>query len=305
MFAWADSIMSAGKADVLPIEHLWKIVFPAESQVTSQLCTIHDCYLDDSKDQKQEIAYVCAGFYGTQDAWQHFTEKWNAQLKAEGIGYWKSSECHSLDGEFRRWRILPPPLSHQAAYQIRDRLQAVALKCPGLHGVGMAVPVKEHEAVQKYEHASEVFPEQFIYHRAFELTLLHSVRAACKGPRDLMVYVHDDGPDFPLLHALFKSYKQKNPLTGSHLTALLPLDDKETPALQLADMFANGLQARSVEFLSGKRDHFSDDEIFMLDRSEVFVWTKELGEDILYMYLKGQGLPIPKDLAEATKSRNP
>jgi len=170
----------------------------------------------------------------------------------------------------------------------------------------MAIPVKEHDAVQKYEHASSLFPEQFIYHRAFEFTLLQSVRFACSdAPRDLMVHVHDDGPDFPLLHTIFKSYKQKNPLTGSHLTSLLSLDDKDTPALQLADMFANGLQARSVEFLSGKRDQFSDDEIFMLDRSNVFVWTKELGEDILYMHLKGKGLPIPKELEEAAKSRHP
>jgi hypothetical protein len=260
--------------------------------------------LDDSKDQRQEIAYVCAGFYGKQDAWQYFSQKWSAQLKAEGIEYWKSSECHSVDGQFRKWRSLPPALAHQAAYQIRDRLQAVALQCPGLHGIGMAIPVKEHEAVQKYEHASALFPKHFIYHRAFELTLLQSVKAACTGERDLMVHVHDDGPDFPLLHALFKSYKQKNPLTGSHLTTLLPLDDKETPALQLADMFANGLQARSVEFLSGKRDQFRTDEIFMLDRSQVFVWTKELGEDILYMHLVGQKLPIPEELLLAIKSRH-
>lgn len=115
--------------------------------MTGNLCTIHDCYLDDSKDERQEIAYVCAGFYGTTDAWSDFSRAWNRQLKDEGISYWKSSEHRGLKGQFTRWKNLPFPIGRKAADLIRDRLQAVAVQTKGLYGTGIAVPVAAHAAI--------------------------------------------------------------------------------------------------------------------------------------------------------------
>jgi hypothetical protein len=270
-----------------------------------KLCTIHDCYLDDSKDEKQEIAYVCAGFYGTSKVWSDFTEAWNRQLKAEGISFWKSSEHRALEGEFRRWRNHPYPQGRQGADLIRSRLQAVARNARGLRGIGVAVPVQDHDAVLEYENANLIFPEGNVYHRAFELTLLHSVKTACTAPRDLMVFVHDDGPDFGELLAVFKAFKQGNRTASKRLSSLLSMNDMETPALQLADMFSNAVQSTSVQLLTGNRPGVAVNEVFMLDRASVAVWTKELGEEILWGNLKFRGLPIPADLDAIVLARRP
>jgi hypothetical protein len=235
---------------------------------------VHDCYLDDSKDKRQEIAYVCAGFYGTEEVWRLFDKAWRKQLRAEGIDYFKSSECNSLSGQFEKWKNLHAPLGHQAAQLIKQRLKQVALRFRGLHGVGVALPVEEHEAVLKHENASQVFPEQHMYHRVFEVALLAATKEACVRPRDLMVFVHDDGPDFGQLLAIFKDFKGKNPNAGKLMTAFFPMDDKDTSALQLADMFANSVQGLTVGLLNGSGTFPSD---FMFDRSGLRVWTRELG----------------------------
>lgn len=257
---------------------------------------IHDCYLDDSKDKRQEITYVCAGFYGTQEVWRHFDKAWRKQLKAEGINYFKSSECNSLSGQFERWKKLPDPLGYQAAQLIKQRLKDVALRFRGLHSVGIVLPVEEHEAVLKHENASRIFPEQYLYHRVFETTLLHATRAACANPKDLMVFIHDDGPDFGQLLAIFKDFKIKNPKSGKHMTVFFPMDDEVTPALQLADMFANSIQGLTVDLVNGKETIPNN---FLFDRSGLRVWTRELGEYALAWNLKKRGIKVPQSLTDA------
>jgi hypothetical protein len=264
--------------------------------------TIYDCYLDDSKDRCQEFTYVCAGFFGTEEVWKIFGKAWRRQLKAEGIVYFKSSECNSLTGQFEKWRNLPRPHGHRAAQQIKQRLARIAIGFRGLHGVGVALPVGEHEAVLKHENASRVFPEQYMYHRSFELAILDATRVACVNPKDLMVFVHDDGQDFAQLLTIFNDFKMKNPKTGKHLSAFLKMDDKKTPALQLADMFANSVQGLTLGFLTGK-EKIPDDFIF--DRSGLKVWTRELGEKVLALNFKSRGIAIPQSLEDAIASHPP
>lgn len=286
---------------MLPVDHLFKIVFPPNLRIRGNMFAIHDCYLDDSKDERQEFAYVCAGFFATEEVWGVFNKAWRKQLKADGIEYFKSSECKGLTGQFERLRDLPPPIGREAAEAIKKRLQKVAIGIPKLQGVGVALPVEEFQAVLRHENASVVFPERYIYHRAFELTLLDASTTACKRPRDLMVFVHDDGQDFGQLLEIFKDFKRKNPNTGKHLTSFLPMDDKTTPPLQLADMFANSIQGLTVEFLNG-REEAPADETFMFDRTGLKVWTRELGELVLVRNLKSRHLSIPQSLEDAIAS---
>lgn len=257
---------------------------------------IHDCYLDDSKDKRQEFAYVCAGFFATEEIWRIFTKAWRKQLKSDGIEYFKSSECNSLNGQFEKFKDLP--LGRQSADLIKQRLQKIALGFRGIHGVGVALPVEEHEAVSRHENATRVFPKEHMYYRVFEATVLEATTGACVNPKDLMVFVHDDESDFGNLLAIFKDFKVKNPKSGKRLTAFLPMDDKTTPALQLADMFANSIQGLTVEFLNG-REEAPSNEIFMFDRSGVKVWTRELGEKVLVANFKSRSIPVPQSLEDA------
>lgn len=264
---------------------------------------IRDCYLDDSKDASQEFAYVCAGFYATRRAWEDFHKSWERQLRAEGISYFKTSEYKSLSGEFRRWKNVPPPFGQQGAELIRKRLENVVRQASGLHGVGVVVPVGEHEAVLRHQNADVIFPAKYIYHRAFELTLFKTTHQACKSSKNSIAFAHDEGPDFNGLRTIYISFKEKNPRTAKYMKGFIPLDDKYVGALQIADMFANSIQGTTVKFLNEEIREASSSDIFMFDRSKIWVWTREVGEEVLAGNLESRRMPIPESLKTAVGSR--
>jgi hypothetical protein len=259
-----------------------------------RLCVIRDCYLDDSKDKHQEFVHVCGGFYGTSKAWDRFSKAWDKQCKEDGIDYWKTSEYRRLEGQFAKWS----PDRRSEADAVKHRLQAIARKSIRLHGVAVAVPVKVHHDLLRYENADRIFKEEHIYFRALETAIYRATSLACADPRDLMLFVHDDGPDFDLLRQIFNSYKEKNQETGKHLTMFMPMDDKTTPPLQLADMFANAIQSTSVDIFAHNRMR-DRKNIFMLDRSSVSVWDRPIGEIVLRHNMRSRGIPVPLELDEA------
>lgn len=259
---------------------------------------IYECYLDDSKDKTQEVAYVCAGFYGAKRAWQNFEKAWQDQLKIERIDYFKSSECRRLCGQFARFSLIAKPTGHALADQVRQRLQKVLYDSSGIYGVGVVVPVAEHDAVLKHQSADIIYPPKYIYHRAFELALLRTKLLACKTSKDRVDFAHDEGPDFKKLYTLYLSFKTKNPMTGAYLKGFISLDDKKHGALQAADMFANSIMSTTMNLLKMKPDTSSED-ILMFNRSKISVWTKEIAEKILARNLGSRDMPIPESLANA------
>jgi hypothetical protein len=281
-------------------ESLCDMVFrhtPIEDRL---MVMIHECFLDDSKDKRQEFLYVCGGFYGSQDAWKRFDKEWNKQLKCEGIEYFKTSEFKSLTKQFSRYRSLPEPHGRDGATQIRDRLEDVLRHCPDINAVAVVVLVEDHQEVMKHASADIIFGEH-IYHRAFESTLLQAAWNACKGS-DQIAFAHDEGQDFDRLRQLYRSFKLKNPEVAKKMRGFIPLDDKLTPGLQIADMFANSVMNRTHRHMT-KGDADSR-EIFMFDRAKIYTWSQRFGEIILAANLRSRGIPIPETLSEAEEVVN-
>ncbi len=259
----------------------------------------YECYLDDSKDGRQEIAYVCAGFYGTKKTWNRFNRAWDKQLKAEGIEYYKSSEFKSLTKQFARFKKLPEPYGRETATQVKERLERIAYDCHGLHGVGVAVPKADHDAVLSHDSAELVFPKKYIYHRAFEWTLLKATELACKSKENRAIaFAHDDEDDFNELRDLYRSFKKTNPKFAYHMCGFQPLDDKVTPALQIGDMLANSVMGTSVAFITGK-EGAAQSRIFMNDQTKLYVWSRELGEKMLLREMAKRKIPVPQSLIDA------
>lgn len=259
---------------------------------------LYECYLDDSKDQRQEFAYVCAGFYGAPKAWKRFNKNWNKQLGREGIKYFKTSEFTRLTGQFAKFSKLPKPHGKDAAGQVRDRLKQTIRDSSGLRGVGVAVPMEDYRAVMSHDSADRVFGSNGMYHRAFETTLYRAVQLACKRPDDGVAFFHDDGPDFDALRSLYTSFKKKNPKSGSRMKGFLPLNDKDHGELQAADIFANSVMGITVAHLLHKETAHNSN-ILLFDRSDLSVWSKQLGETLLLRNMASLKISAPESLIRA------
>lgn len=213
---------------------------------------LYECYLDDSKDGRQEVAYVCAGFYGKQYAWEKFEIAWQSQLAREGIEYFKTKECVHLTGQFAKFRKFPAPHGKEAAGQVRERLRQLLLNFKGIHKVGVAVPVEDYKVVMAYQSADLVFGSHGIYHRAFELTLLRAVRLTCKSAKDAIAFSHDDGDDYADLLEIYRSFKKSNHQTAPFMKGFMSLDDKDWGSIQAADLIANFVLGTSVGTIQKK-----------------------------------------------------
>lgn len=265
---------------------------------------LYECYLDDSKDGRQEVAYVCAGFYGKQYAWEKFEIAWQAQLAREGIEYFKTSECVHLTKQFAKFGKFPAPHGKEAAGQVRERLRQLILNFKGIHKVGVAVPVEDYKAVMAYQSADLVFGSRGIYHRAFELTLLRAVRLTCKSAKDAIAFFHDDGDDYADLLAIYKSFKKNNHQTAPFMKGFKSLDDKGWGSIQAADLIANFVLGTSVGTIQNKPTQ-AEQALVDFGPKGLTWWDREPLEKTLLHNMKKKGIEPPRDLVEAVALHPP
>ncbi len=258
------------------------------------------CYLDDSKDKHQSFAYVCAGLHGDRRAWKCFRDAWNRQLGDEQIAYYKTSEWARLEGCFARFRRLDKPFGREAADRAKSRLRAVIENARGIRGVGSVVPVEAYEQVLNEHAGSEmVFKPEYIYHRAFELAIMRAKIFTCVSSDDKIAFVHDEQEDFDKLRTLYLDFKRKNRKTAPFLVGFFPQNDKATPELQAADMFANSVMRVTYNLHHSKDSQFS--EIVKFKQSRLALCSKTLLEKILRKNMMNRGLPIPESLSKAVE----
>jgi len=255
------------------------------------------CYIDDSKDSKQEKVYVSAGFLGNKKDWAHLTSDWNKCLLRHGIEYFKISEYKMMKGQFAKFRALGNPQSRNAADQVKTELQQIINDHKQtIAGVAIAVNVPDYEKVCSRPEAKTILGSN-PYHRALESLFYQTCKKVRRdlGRNVLVSFVHDEGDDFPELFALYKDFKKKNKKTAKLMGGFIPLDDKLVPALQMADMIANNIQQKGV--ISLKSRHFSKEDFEM---HENIVLARIMNEDYMLNVLKRElierKLPIPADL---------
>jgi hypothetical protein len=265
---------------------------------------LYECHLDDSKDGRQEIAYVCAGFYGSRYAWEKFEIVWQAQLAKEGIEYFKTSECVRLTKQFAKFKKFPAPHGKDAALQVRERLRQLILNAKGIHKIGVAVPVREYKAVMAYPSAHLVFGERGIYHRAFELTLLRAVRLTCTSSKDAIAFFHDDGDDYSELLALYKSFKKHNRETAPYMKGFMPLNDKERGSIQAADLIANLVLGTSIGTIENKSTQ-AERSLVEFGPKGLTWWDREPLEKTLLHNMRKKGIEPPKSLVDAVATHPP
>jgi len=280
------------------IEDLFDLVFPSDEHTIGYMCMLYHCFLDDSKDQTQSKLIISAGFVGTKDDWHKLRVAWKKRLRKDGLKYFKTSEYKMLEGEFGQFKTAayPPPTGRQKAAQIRSDLQQILKQNPRIAAIGNAVPVEDYARVMARPEADGIFFGN-PYHRALDNVMLETVNLIHKlvGHNTKVAFVHDDGPDFDELRAVYEAFKIANPRTAESLAGFLPLSDKDHPPLQLADMVANYTLGVGQTWLENGREAKLATEMEE-NIGKLGIWTEHVMLSVLKHNLMRQGKPIPVDL---------
>ena len=265
---------------------------------------VYFSYLDDSKDRGAHRVMVSAGFYATQPAWASFRTDWNKTLAKHNLNYFKSSECHSVSGEFAQFRAALGSYAKQderdRARKVRDELQLVLSQHPAIRGIGVAVQLEDYRRLASHPEALNVLPRD-PYKAALSSVMFETVTHMRKVSRNSVVsFVHDLGDDFEVLRGCYRAFRDMNRGTARFMGGFSAMDDKTNPALQAADLIAN-----HTTFLMGKKLDSKNALIEMGDNiSRLGYWDEKYVAAILKNGLIKRGKPIPLDLDDIDTSNH-
>ncbi len=208
-------------------------------------------YMDDSADRLREKVIVSAAIMGQKDKWSALRTAWKTRLDQDGIEYFKSSHCETLNGQFHRFRELGVEEGKKRAIQVKDDLYAIVRAC-GVVGVGVTLSVPTHSKMLTHPDEFGVIPE-VPYQLAFQQAIAECGKTMkLMGRGNIVTFAHDEGNDYPALHSLYKEFKKQNPKYAGVLGGFVPLDDKTHPEMQAADVVAYTTLDRAKSYEEGK-----------------------------------------------------
>jgi hypothetical protein len=283
---------------VFNLDDLYELLFPVDLKVNGYMCMIYHTFLDDSKDRGAKRIMVSAGFCGTRERWAAFRADWRQKLKEHRLCYFKSSECHSVSGQFEKLRKSGKPYAtteeRKKAREIRADFLEVIRAHPFIRGIGIAVQLEDYRRYAALPRARERLPEE-PYKAALSSVMFETVRyirEACKWDTNMVAFVHDESDDFPELWKCYVGFKEMNKKTAGFLSGFQSMDDKKTPELQAADLLAN-----HTTYLAGKKLDLRDAAVEMRENiSMLGVWDEGFLVKLLGSTLHKRGEPLPLEI---------
>jgi hypothetical protein len=278
---------------------LSELLFPSDTRVVGHLSMIYNCFLDDSKDQKQEQMIISAGFFAPAKTWEALRSAWNKCLRDYGLEYFKTSEWKMLSGQFKKFSgtDYPIPRGRNAANKIRDDLHRILENATGINGIGVAVPVADYSEVREMPEAKAMGTfEGPLYHAALVAVISETLNVMRNhAGSNMAAFVHDDGDDFDELRAVYKGFIKTNRYWAKYAGGFQPLNDKKHPPLQAADMAANYALQLGQKWLSSGRAEQERQE-FKKSIKWIGLWDKTHLLRLLRDQYKHRKLPIPSVL---------
>jgi len=198
---------------------------------------LYHAYIDDSADRNQQRLVVCGAIIGNKTEWGMVNAKWKARLAQDGLDYFKSSHCESLNGQFHKFRQSGMEEGKRRALLVRDDLYAIIQNAP-IIALGVTLSIPFHRTMLSDPKTFGEIPK-VPYRLAFQQALAESAKAMILlGRGNIVTFGHDDGDDYPVLHDLYKEFKKRNPRYAKILADFVALDDKLHPPVQAADVAA-------------------------------------------------------------------
>jgi hypothetical protein len=272
--------------ECVSIERVFDLVFPV---IEGSLAVVYDAFIDDSKDRHAEKVVVSGIFVGDKQRWGHLRTKWNRRLADEGMKYFKSAEYYGLRGEFRKFQSeekYPKPSGREAAKQVFDDLEAI-IKQSNLMSIGVVIPIQDYTEVMAMPEANGKIPTD-PYSLALNSGFFETIKAInLNAGMHMVAFIHDDDEKFVQYRSLYQEFRKKNPKTAKQMGGFIPLDDKQHPPLQAADLAANVTCNFAKEWLEKGRTETDlkrlKETMFMIG-----VWDKNYILNVLHAQGKGK-----------------
>ena len=199
-----------------------------------------DSFLDESSDQEQKHVLCVGAFLGQKRYLDEIQNRWIDRLGQDGVAYFSAKECKSVRGPFEHLRErYGLQKAKQMTEVIRNDLENILL---GSHwiGFGFGIIIRDYESVlAEFPIANRFYaadPTEHIYAQAmYEVT--RAVRREAK--RWGVAFVIDESTYSDHIIAAYKAMKKNQPVIAESAKTILPLDDKVTPSLQMADLLAS------------------------------------------------------------------
>jgi len=278
------------------LSDLYELLFPSEENINGYMCMVYHSYLDDSKDRGAKRVIVSAGFCATKEIWEAFRLDWKRKLKEHRLCYFKSSECHSVNGEFTSLRKSGKSYAtteeRKRAREIRGEFLSVVRKHPLIRAIGVAIQVEDYSRYAALPEVKDILPVD-PYKAALSSVMFETVNHIRSIPgHNVVAFVHDEQEPFDELQKCYLAFKEMNKKTREFVGGFAPMDDKKTPELQAADLIAN-----HTTYLAGRKLDLKDAAVEMRENISLLgVWDEGFLVKLLKSTLRKHGHPLPLEI---------
>ena len=222
--------------------------------------------MDESADKERQHVFVVASYVARQDQWFETERRWMLRLEQESsphpMRYFSSSECMHLTGEFERFKDsmkYPKPKGRQAADRIRDDLMEI-MKNAEVAGFALGLPLKVYREMRKSARARKILHTD-PYGEVYTMAMI-DVAAALEDEyqrgvcptRETVAFLCDEHNKSANIKAVYVELKRQNPNCGQWMGSLTYMDNKQSPALQAADLLASQCKDVLVEEFAKPKD---------------------------------------------------
>jgi hypothetical protein len=244
--------------DILPpqgretgsVLELAEAVFP---EGKTGLMTFLKVFGDESYDKS---LYCCGAFLGWPIDFTYLGFKWDDRLEKDGIRYFRASECENLEGEFGIWS--PPGYDLNQARARSDSIRHDLLeiiKGQIILGISVCVVKKDFEnLVKKNAKARKYFGTDMMVF-TYKMLIRHVVGLIeqdfpePKYSKLKAAFVFDEHGNSLQAQQAYNELREQNSLCAKRMLVAVHADDKEYPALQMADLMAYEARIGSNEWL--------------------------------------------------------
>jgi hypothetical protein len=206
-----------------------------------------ETFCDESSDGSQKEILAVSAFLAHRESWSTLEAKWLRRLHTDGVKYFSAKDCRSVQKPFRHFTQECGSLgaAKQRAQQVRADLEEILIPAPSLppaqwHGFAVGVVIPEYRAVLRdYPIARKFWAEDptITAYAQVMFQIVNTVRR--KAKRFGVAFIVDESSDFTKIKHAFDATRELHPSFKETAKTCAGLDDKETPALQMADMLAD------------------------------------------------------------------
>jgi hypothetical protein len=220
--------------------------------------TLLSCYMDESADGENKVAFSVSAVVGTKAKWCWLEEQWQEILTKHNVKYFRNADCVGVDGAFKHFRKDPEKVTQEdqaITLAIRNELIDLCITSR-VTAYGITIDLADFKAVANTPERLEAFGGTPYYHAAAWAIVRCAKYVREERPGDTIAFGFDEHQEYGAeLQRVFKELKEKDTNLASQLVTIGPFDDKTFIPIQVADLFASMI--RRFDFLGTPPKEFA------------------------------------------------